>query len=571
MNKKTRVVSQLLFLVCIHTQAFGAIIGSRAQAHAVTIQSDGKIVVAGTAVINERDHCIIARYTSAGALDTTFDTDGVVTTAIGTSSGIYDLVLQSDGKIVVAGKSDGKFAVARYTSAGVLDTTFGSSGVVTITIGSSASAHAVAIQSDGKIVITGKVMVDGQMQCALARYSAAGVLDATFGTSGIVQTVVGHRAQATAIALQSDGKIVIGGWASSGHEQFMLARYTTAGVLDDTFGAGGIVITSIGGYFGHVNDLKIQSDGKILAAGVVRIKSAGSDGYRFALARYTSTGALDTTFDTDGKVTIDIELHAQAQAVVLQSDGKIVSVGFATINANENKDTIFALARCNTDGSLDTTFDTDGITTIYVGADSRLYAVAWQSNGKILAAGESEDTFSLMRFNTDGSPDESFGTEGLATSPTVSQVAPGSITFLWDQKPTGVSGGTFLSGAWHRRDLNMIAGKRGAVSLSNNTFTLQPGCYILYAKVPAHAVTGHQARLYNITDDQVEKYGSSEYVKESEVTTLSIVEHRLCLHKATTFCIEHRCSKGDEKDGFGEATDTGSPEIYTQMRVLQLS
>jgi len=167
---------------------------------------------------------------SAGSLDTSFGGgDGIVTTPIGTGAFASALAVQPlDGKIVVAGSSNSNFALARYTATGALDASFGSSGVVTTAIiGTTVSAHALAIQPlDGKIVVAGSAQISGtDSSFALTRYTSNGDLDGTFGASGIVTTLIGTSAQASALALQPDGKIVVAGSAEGAPNQFALARY----------------------------------------------------------------------------------------------------------------------------------------------------------------------------------------------------------------------------------------------------------------------------------------------------------------------------------------------------------
>jgi len=328
------------------------------KANSVVLQSDGKIVVAGYARISSTantDDFAVARYTTAGVLDTTFgDIDsgatrkGFVTTPIGTvNEQAYSVVLQSDGKIVVAGYarigSTDDFAVARYTTAGVLDTTFGDidsgatrKGFVTTDIGTSTDrAYSVVLQSDGKIVVAGYAHNGTNDDFAVARYTTAGVLDITFGTGGFVTTPIGTSTdRANSVVLQSDGKIVVAGTAYNGdNDDFAVARYTTAGVLDITFGTGGFVTTPIGTSNDRANSVVLQSDGKIMVAGYARIGSYDE----FAVARYNTDGVLDITFGTDGKVTTSIGISDdRANSVVLQSDGKIVVAGSADNGSNND-------------------------------------------------------------------------------------------------------------------------------------------------------------------------------------------------------------------------------------------
>jgi len=377
-------------------------------ARGVAIQTDGKIVAAGGSNTRTGNRGFaLARYNTDGSLDTTFDTDGKVTTAMGTSWDDANAVaIQADGKIVVAGDSRAAnlynhFALARYNADGSLDTTFGTGGKVITDFGTSDDhARAVKIQSDGKIVVAGSSNNNGfNTDFALARYNADGSLDTTFGTGGKVTTAMGTANDvAYAVTIQADGKIIAAGYASTGGiAAFALARYTATGSLDATFGTGGKITTAVGTDGATAHAVAIQSDGKIVAAGDTSIGGAPSD---FALVRYTTTGSLDTTFGTGGKVTTAVGTDTDiASAVAIQSDGKIVAAGYSINSSVAN----FGLARYNTDGSLDTTFDTDGkVTTVVQASWNEVYALAIQSDGKIVAAGYSsngiDSNFALVRY-----------------------------------------------------------------------------------------------------------------------------------------------------------------------------
>jgi len=360
--------------------------------------------------------------TPPGSLDSTFGTGGIVTTPIGSNDAYaYALVIQSDGRILAAGYyADGSyydFALVRYNTNGSLDTTFGTGGIVTTSVGSgNAIANALGIQSDGRILAAGSFYNGSNDNFALVRYNTDGSLDTTFGTGGIVTTPVGSGyAGAYALGIASDGRIVVAGYCADGSDyDFALVRYNTNGSLDTTFGTGGIVITPMGSGYDIAYALGIGSDGRILAAG----SSHYGSNYNFALARYNTDGSLDTTFGTGGIVTTSIGIgDSEALALGIGSDGRILAAGKSPDGSNYD----FALARYNTDGSLDTTFGTGGIVTTPVGS-GRDYAngLGIGSDGRILAAGKSFNgsnyDFALVRYNTNGSLDTTFGTGGIVTT-----------------------------------------------------------------------------------------------------------------------------------------------------------
>jgi uncharacterized delta-60 repeat protein len=374
-------------------------IGSSAQAHAMAIQPDGKIVVAGFSSNGLNDDFALARYNPNGSLDTSFDGDGKVTTDFGASMDhVFAIKLQTDGKIVVAGESyigNIDFALARYNTNGSLDTSFSTDGKLTTDIsGGSNAAYALVIQSDGKIVIAGYASL-GIIDFALARYDTNGNLDNTFDTDGILTTAIGSSTDIVqAIALQTDGKIVVAGYTvTDGTADFVLARYNTNGTLDSSFGFEGTLITSIGAIGDYVSALQLQSDGKIVVAG-----RSDND---FALARYTTGGLPDLSFDSDGIVTTTVGVSsATAWALAIQSDGKILAAGVA-FNGNDYD---FALVRYTTTGALDTGFDTDGKVTTAIGSSiDYANAIAIQADGKIAVAGYttvgSRKDFALTRYN----------------------------------------------------------------------------------------------------------------------------------------------------------------------------
>lgn len=351
------------------------------EANAVAIQPDGKIVVGGLA----HGDFGLARYDAGGNLDPTFSGDGRVATFIlGTAS--YDVVdavaIQPDGKIVAAGASTNNFAVARYLADGSLDTTFDADGKATSSmIGgylATTHAYAVALQPDGKIVVAGSTNGSdggGYPMFALARFTSDGALDTSFGGSGVV-TTAGFPGNgdcvAHAVAVQPDGKIVAAG-SANGTTYFALTRYDADGNLDASFGVGGRVSAAVPYSTSGAYGLVLQPDGKLLAAGNV-------DG-NFAVYRFDAAGNLETIFD---RTTTAAEV---LRSVALQPDGKLVAAGYRTKYQNVNGD--FVLRRYLADGSFDLTFGTDGrvVTPVGNGFFDGGHAVALQADGRIVVVG----------------------------------------------------------------------------------------------------------------------------------------------------------------------------------------
>jgi uncharacterized delta-60 repeat protein len=333
--------------------------GLAAVASSVVVQSDGKIVVAGGAfpLFTFAGNFEIVRYNSNGSLDTSFGNGGIVETSFPAGSYAFAVALQSDGKIIAAGtyyanfnpgdQSDTDFALARYNPDGSLDTSFGTGGQVTTDFsGHEDDAYSVLIQSDGKIVLVGSAnSTTNYYDFAAARYLSNGTLDTTFGTGGIVTTDFGaHDLDiAYSAALQSDGKIVAAGttvFNNGGSEDFALARYNANGTLDTTFRRTGLLKIDFGRVLQNAYQVLIQTDGKIVTIGYPNSEDSTGD---FLLARCNPNGSLDQTFGTGGKVSTSFgNLNDGANGGVLQPDGKIIAVGF-TPRSNSFPD--FATAR----------------------------------------------------------------------------------------------------------------------------------------------------------------------------------------------------------------------------------
>jgi len=318
-------------------------------ANALGIQSDGRIVAAGYSYNGSNYDFALVRYNTDGSLDATFGAGGIVTTPVGSDEDIaYALVIQSDGRIVAAGSSFNSgsnkhdIALVRYNANGALDTGFGTGGIVTTTVGSiNDYAYALGIQSDGRIVAAGSSYNGSNYDFALVRYNTNGTLDTGFGTGGIVTTPVrSGNDYAHALSIQPDGRIVAAGSSDNGIKyDFALVRYNINGTLDTGFGTGGIVITTIGSGFDIAYALGIQPDGRIVAAG----SSNNGSNFDFALVRYNANGTRDTGFGAGGKVTSPIGSGDDyALAIGIQSsDGKIVAAGYSY----NGSDFDFALAR----------------------------------------------------------------------------------------------------------------------------------------------------------------------------------------------------------------------------------
>jgi uncharacterized delta-60 repeat protein/uncharacterized repeat protein (TIGR01451 family) len=298
-----------------------------------------------------------------GDLDPSFGIGGRVTTDFGGIEEAHGVVVQPDGHIIVAGDSHSNtgaadFAVVRYNPDGSLDLTFGNGGGVKTDFNSNTDlGRAVALQPDGKIVVVGSTCTPANCDFALVRYNPNGSADSAFGQGGKVVTDLGSIDGLNAVALQADGKIVTAGstYTMSGGVlltyDFALARYNVDGSLDSSFGTGGVTVTDFGAH--DVADaVLVQTDGRIVAVGGSGSQPGAGD---VALARYNSDGTMDSNFGTGGKITTDFGSEEGAQSAVLQGDGRIVVAGGAHTSTSD-----FLLARYNTDGTLDNSFGISG-------------------------------------------------------------------------------------------------------------------------------------------------------------------------------------------------------------------
>ncbi|WP_344960203.1 hypothetical protein, partial [Zobellella aerophila] len=332
--------------------------------YSVAVQADGKILVAGVSRTSDTNGDIaVVRYNSDGSLDTSFGSDGAVVIGLDGANVAYpvNMVLQSDGKALLSVSVPGAITLVRLTDSGSLDSGFGDGGVVSTTAGGdSANISGLALQSDGKILVTGSLytVANGPFsgrELLVVRFLEDGSLDASFGGGdGISRLFASFSASTAGLALQSDGKILVtsvrqvfsGGLTA--HND--LVRLNSDGTLDTGFGTGGAADISMLGW-SQFKDVAVQADGSILVAGNKNVSGNGVD---FALMRFTGAGVLDTGFaDGAASITTDIgNAHNYAWDMALDPDGKILLAGNRYVGADND----FAVARYNSDGTLDTNF-----------------------------------------------------------------------------------------------------------------------------------------------------------------------------------------------------------------------
>ncbi len=359
--------------------------GGHDDGSALLRQSDGKLIVLGTST-NNGYRLLVARYTADGQLDPSFSGDGFLTDQVSSANTRgYAGLLTSSGKIVVVGDVensattaiDYKFALAQYTATGAADTSFGSAGKLSTAIGDNAQAFAAALAPNGKIVVAGLRRSGSNSDFAVARYNTNGTLDTTFSSDGIQIVDFGSPYdEAYAVAVQSDGKIVLAGKTGSGSStNIALARLNSNGALDTTFSGDGRLTKDVNGNTDVVRGVTVLSSGHILVAG----STLDGSRYQFALLKYTSSGQLVTSFGSNGVATAAFNNSALANGLIEQPDGSTILFGKHYPHT--------AVARFDPTGQRDQSFGSDGMVTIEHGTASNASSGVLDADGNIVLAG----------------------------------------------------------------------------------------------------------------------------------------------------------------------------------------
>lgn len=302
-----------------------------------------------------------------------------------------------------------------FAQPGTLDNTFGVGGIAfSPFVAMFSYAHAIALQPDGKILATGHIYMNGHFRIFVVRYNSDGSFDPSF--PDVVTSINSASEYARAIAVQDDGKIVVAGHLDGTNSAFLVIRLTSSGAYDNTFGTAGIVTSDFGASsINETNSMVIQPDGKILIAGWT--SSGDKD---IALLRFNSDGSADNTFGVDGKVSTDLNNAIQeAHEVALQPDGKIIVAGFtfSPLSAND-----VVVLRYNSNGSLDLSFGTNGVALPVINNDDdAAFSMVLQPDGKIVTAGYTYTNYTyadnlIVRFDSTGNLDASFNGTGVVAA-----------------------------------------------------------------------------------------------------------------------------------------------------------
>jgi uncharacterized delta-60 repeat protein len=427
------------------------------------LQGDGKILVVGDAELGTANgDLLVERFNRDGSLDTTFGNGGAVITSLSTETTFgTGIAVQSDGKIVAIASTINQslqpdsVAVVRYNADGTLDTGFGTAGIATIV--AVATANAVALQSDGKIILAGSGDTHQGEDFLVARFNTDGTLDPGFGQAGIATTFFGSNIsqQARAIAIQSDGKIVVTGETldhATGRHVVGIARYNPDGSIQ-----GGTEVTV--GRSDFPNDVLLDTVANVngnpdivLVGRTIDPSTLKNDVFLERLAPDLGAGGPigDPSFGASGRAQASTPVSDEGLSILELADGKYIVAGDLNTNGS---DSVIALFRYNVDGTPDTSFGVDGVVTTAVGDTSFAKKVFELPDGKLLVVGGSgpisDEHVAIARYNSDGSLDQSF--TGHA-HPTADFNGDGHSDILWqnlDGTPAVwlTDGASLISGA----------------------------------------------------------------------------------------------------------------------------
>lgn len=380
----------------------------------VKIQPDGKIVAVGTSYDGSyAASIVVTRMLEDGTYDAAFGTNGVFTYHLNYETGAYECIVKSDGKILVVGYTTDNggngmaMLLVQLNADGTPDTNFGNNGVSYFDIGPREDmAYGIALQSDNKIVVCGTSVdtttINYDIVPVVVRFTATGQPDNSFGTNAIARIPVSFTEnEFTVVRIQPDGKILAAGHIGNGLLWFsaLIARFNTDGTLDNTFGNNGIVNKNVNNVDDEFFDMQLTPDNNILLTGFTTTQ--GNLYYHTLVMKYDFNGDSVASFGTNGKVVLGTEPMNVGDALTLQPDGKLLIAGASGMAPPDNQD--WGLWRLNADGSTDNGFGYNGrITLDFAGAADEALGVALQADGKIVVAGKSRNPlpdFAIARYD----------------------------------------------------------------------------------------------------------------------------------------------------------------------------
>lgn len=442
---------------------------------------------------------LLAVYAAAGDLDPSFGNGGKV-------EGVPDFgrfAIQADGKLVTIGSSPGtsNFLLSRLRVDGSLDSTFGVGGQVETNFGVVAFSNGLAIQSDGRIVVVGsKTGCSSCEKIVLVRYKTNGSLDTTFSADGIVEIPTNVNIHASTLALQPDGKIVVVGWVidqyiSPQPRRSFIIRLNEDGTLDQSFAAGGYLITTVWDSQPNSNegfeDIVIQDDGKFVVLSIANVNSR--------MVRFFANGVRDWSF---GNGQFDSPMSERNEHLALQPDGKIVMAANNFSSSNHYG----LLVRLSADGILDTSFGQGGRTAGEL--STYFHDVSIQEDGRLIVGGTNLTphlSLHLSRYQSNGWLDASFGSNGIVTTGfsqpetdvrgpvglySDGRIVMGGKTFTW-----GTNGYTPVMARYLSDDHTPLPADLRVSRESATPTTVYPGSFITYTISVTNSGPGKSGHL----------------------------------------------------------------------------
>jgi uncharacterized delta-60 repeat protein len=359
---------------------------------AMTLTSSDQPITVGT---HSGTAWFVARFSSStGYLDTSFATNGEGSIDFGLNGGGPAAVaIDSQGRIVVVGwvlvsGSDREFAVARFTSAGVPDTGFGSGGMQTVNFGvGDDEAAAVAIDAQDRVVVAGSMTAaTGGTRFALARLTSAGELDTAFSSDGMVNSKFSSNDAAHAVTIDGRGRIDVAGWGMNG-QRWDVARYRGSGALDTSFSGDGVQVFRMGASQLDADGIAVDSKARIVVGGYGESSGIRSE---CAAIRFTPKGAFDRTFAGDGIQFVVTSATATCRSLAIGPNDKPILAGEVQATVGAQRDVY--VVRLTSKGKRDGNFGSNGVVTVnHSTVIDTAPSVAVQTSGRILTGGESQD------------------------------------------------------------------------------------------------------------------------------------------------------------------------------------
>ena len=373
------------------------------------------VIVATTAILMFAP----TAYASDGDLDTTWGGDGVVVSTHATESAANAIANYPDNRVLVVGSvtdsPSSRILVNRFLADGSADTSCNGTGEFIDTV-NDAVASDVVVLSDGSFVVAGTIQINNKGALFVAKFTNTCSFDATFGNNGVATYSAGDGTSARALTVQTDGKIIVVGdeyptVSDSNDQRILVARFSAAGIIDNSFGINGRFI-STANQKGQAQDVVIDSTGRIVFVGSI-VGTVAPDAA--IVGRLTNTGSLDASFATQGYLIDEFNGDPQLNAIALRPNGNLVAVGtYGGPFPNTQQSPIIV---CLTQtGAFDSDCGVNGWTYLPT-ANSDVYAddVFVTADNRILLSGASDDGTArpiVMRLNHNGTPDSSFATSG---------------------------------------------------------------------------------------------------------------------------------------------------------------